>query len=111
MPGTNTTRRLLIEQSLIFSYSAKRDFSRLENDYVFPYNLMWSIQAPPGSLYICKADVLKACCDMIPNVNLDWLYLAYDKVRQLPIEELDICFRKLVASSLAVKYGLLKLKA
>lgn len=111
VPGTNITWNSLIEMSLIFPY--------LENCYVFPFNLIWAIKTPPSTPmlqrakgdYTSKRDSISSfCAEKVPNLNIKDLYLSYDQLRQLSLYNLGICYEKLFASSLAVKYYLCSLE-
>lgn len=107
IPGTKITWNYLIQSSLIFPY--------VENCYVFPFNLIWAVKTPTatptlqrtkGEYTSKKESIQKFCAAKVLNFNIKDLHLSYDKLRQLNLYNLGICYETLFASSLAVKYYL-----
>lgn len=111
IPGTNKTWDDLIQKALIFPY--------VENCYVFPYNLIWLVRTPTstpisqrarGQYTSRKKSIKEMCASKVPNLNINDLFLSYDKLRQYSLYNIGICYETLFASSLAVKYYLRSLE-
>jgi hypothetical protein len=102
VPGTNIEWKLLIESSLIFPY--------LENCYITPFRLMWAARTPSartvGDYTRTKTGIEEQCKMLIPNFNINDLFVSYDALRQLSLYNLGMCYETLFASSLAAKYYL-----
>jgi hypothetical protein len=96
----------LISKSLIFPY--------LGNCYLIPCRLIWASSTPTsrqvGDFTKTRVGIAKSCRSLIPNFDINNLFVSYDKLRQLNLYKLGFCYESLFASSLAVKYYLRKLE-
>ena len=100
VPGTNILWAHLISMSIVFPY--------LDNCYIIPFRLMWAAKTHDrhqfGDYTRTKAGLVDSCKLLIPNFDINGLLLSYDNLRQLSLYNLGMCYEKLFASSLAVKY-------
>jgi hypothetical protein len=105
VPGTQILWSSLISMSIVFPY--------LDNCYIIPFGLIWTTRTPgtrvEGDYKKTKAGIKEACKSLISNFDIANLYVSYDKLRQLSLYNLGMCYETLFASSLAVKYYLRKL--
>jgi hypothetical protein len=106
VPGTNIKWEQLINMSVVFPY--------LDNCYIIPFSLMWAAKTPTnrqvGDYRTTRTGVEDSCKLLIPNFDINNLFVSYDKVRQLNLYNLGMCYESMFASSLAVKYYLRKLE-
>ena len=106
VPGTNILWTHLISMSVVFPY--------LDNCYIIPFSLMWAAKTPTnrqvGDYTKTRAGIVDSCKLLIPNFDVNNLFVSYDQLRQLNLYNLGMCYESLFASSLAVKYYLLKLE-
>jgi hypothetical protein len=105
VPGTKIPWSKLISMSVVFPY--------LDNCYIIPFSLMWAAKTPSnryqGDYTKTRAGIVDSCKFLIPNFDINNLFVSYDHLRQLNIYNLGICYESLFASSLAVKYYLCEL--
>ena len=106
VPGTNILWAHLISMSVVFPY--------LENCYIIPFSLMWAAKTPTdlqvGDYTKTRTGIAEHCKWLIPNFDINNLYVSYDQVRQLSLFNLGALYESLFASSLAVKYYLRQLE-
>jgi hypothetical protein len=106
VPGTNILWAHLISMSVVFPY--------LDNCYIIPFSLMWAAKTPTnrqvGDYTKTRTGIVDSCKLLIPNFDINNLFVSYDQVRQLNLYNLGMCYESLFASSLAVKYYLRKLE-
>jgi hypothetical protein len=106
VPGTTVLWADLISMSLVFPY--------LDNCYIIPFRLMWAAKTPinrqKGDYTKTRAGIVDSCKLLIPNFDINNLFVSYDNLRQLNLYNLGMCYESLFASSLAVKYYLCKLE-
>ena len=106
VPGTTILWTQLISMSIIFPY--------VDNCYIIPFRLMWAAKTPTnrqmGDYTKTRAGIVDSCKSLIPNLDINNLFVSYDKLRQLDLYNLGMCYESLFASSLAVKYYLYKLE-
>ncbi|KAJ3324660.1 hypothetical protein HDV06_006553, partial [Boothiomyces sp. JEL0866] len=106
VPGTNILWAHLISMSVVFPY--------LDNCYIIPFSLMWAAKTPAyrqvGDYTKTRMGIEESCKLLIPNFDINNLFVSYDQVRQLNLYNLGMCYESLFASSLAVKYYLRKLE-
>jgi hypothetical protein len=106
VPGTNILWAHLISMSVVFPY--------LDNCYIIPFSLMWAAKTPTnrqfGDYKKTRTGIVDSCKSLIPNFDINNLFVSYDQVRQLNLYNLGMCYESLFASSLAVKYYLRKLE-
>jgi hypothetical protein len=106
VPGTNILWAHLISMSVVFPY--------LDICYIIPFSLMWAAKTPNnrqgGDYTKTRTGIVDSCKWLIPNFDINNLFVSYDQLRQLNLYNLGICYESLFASSLAVKYYLRKLE-
>jgi hypothetical protein len=99
VPGTSILRKSLISKSLIFPY--------LGNCYLIPCRLIRASSTPTsrqvGDFTKTRVGIAKSCRSLIPNFDINNLFVSYDKLRQLNLYKLGFCYESLFASSLAVR--------
>jgi hypothetical protein len=95
VPGTEIPWATLIHKSLIFPY-----FDRC---YIFPFSLVWRVADTSHE----KEEVETRCAELVPNLNVNNLYISYDILWSWENYNLEVGYENLFASSLAVKYYLL----
>jgi hypothetical protein len=75
---------------------------------------MWAAKTPTnrlvGDYTKTRTGIVDSCKLLIPNFDINNLFVSYDQVRQLNLYNLGMCYESLFASSLAVKYYLRKLE-
>ena len=93
VPGTQLIWEHFTSRSLIFSSG---------NTYIFPFTLIWGTDNQQDqelknfvNSYVCKA---------VPNLELNDLFLSYDRLCGAEPRTLGTLFEKLFASGLAAKY-------
>ena len=105
VPGTKITWDSLIKSALVFPY--------LDNCYIFPLHLVWKAKTPENVTYFRYATprqlINEFCRKCVKNLDVKNLYVSYDKLRQLDLFNLGVCYETLLASSLAVKYYLMSI--
>lgn len=97
VPGTQIPWTALIQKSLIFPY--------LDGCYVFPFSLVWRAATSPDISYK-KKDIETKCAELVPNLDVNDLYISYDTLCCWENYNLAVGYETLFASSLAVKYYL-----
>jgi hypothetical protein len=106
VPGTKHQWNLLLNTSLVFPYQ--------DNCFIIPFELMWKARTPTsreeGDYTRTKAAIEEICSSLVPNLDINNLFVSYDQLRQLSLYKLGICYESLFASSLAAKYYLRKLE-
>ena len=106
VPGTTVLWAHLISMSLVFPY--------LDNCYIIPFRLMWAAKTSShrqwGDYTKTRAGIADSCKSLIPNLDIENLFVSFDQVRQLDLYKFGMCYESLFASSLAVKYCLRKLE-
>jgi hypothetical protein len=102
VPGTEIPWEFLIENSLVFPY--------VEGCYLFPFSLLWLANTPSvrekGDYSKTRAELEIICQQKVFNLDIKDMYVSYDKLRQLNLYNLGICYEKLFVSCLATKYYL-----
>jgi len=96
VPGTQIPWVTLIQKSLVFPY--------LDGCYIFPFSLVWRV-ATSGTMNK-KEDIKIKCAELVPNLDLNDLYISYDTLCSWENYKLGVGYETLFASSLAVKYYL-----
>jgi hypothetical protein len=75
-----------------------------------PFQLLWKDQSPTrqssGEYTRTRTDIEETCKSLIPNFEIKHLFVSYDKLRSMHLYNLGMCYEKLFASSLAVKFYL-----
>ncbi|KAI8895715.1 hypothetical protein BC833DRAFT_659886 [Globomyces pollinis-pini] len=103
VPGTRHKWSDLITKSLVFPYS--------DNCYIIPFQLMWKSKSRHEYDYTrAKKALEKVCSSLIPNLDINNLFVSYDGLRTQSLYNLGMCYEKLFVSSLAVRYYLCKLE-
>ncbi len=101
VPATQIVWKHLIQSSLVFPY--------LDDCYIFPFHLIWAAKTLRSRIkgdYRTREGIKKICLQHVANLGVINLYVSYDTLRQLDLFNLGLCYEKLLASSLAVKYYL-----
>jgi hypothetical protein len=105
VPGTKILWNDLIKLSLIFPY--------MEGCYLIPFGLLWAAKTPitfnPCDFTNTRTEIEDRCQALIPNLDINSLFVSYDSLRKSDLGTLGMTFEKLMASSLAVKYYLCSL--
>ena len=106
VPGTNHKWASLISMSVVFPY--------VDNCYIIPFSLLWAAKTPSyrseGDYRQTRTEIMERCKLLIPNLDINNMFVSYDKLRKLNLYNLGMCYEYLFASSLAVKFYLLKLE-
>jgi hypothetical protein len=97
VPGTQVPWVTLIQKSLVFPY--------LDGCYIFPFSLVWRVATSPDTSNK-KQDIENRCSELIPNLDVNDLYISYDILCSWDNYNLGVGYETLFASSLAVKYYL-----
>jgi hypothetical protein len=95
VPGTQIPWAALIQMSLVFPYR--------DGCYMFPFSLVWRVAFSPRTSKE-KADIEARCAELVPNLNVNDLYVSYDMICNWENYNLGARYETLFASSLAVKY-------
>jgi hypothetical protein len=105
VPGTRIQWQTLVSKAIIFPYT--------DNCYIFPFHLVWSARSPTtinrSGFRHAKAEILEIGGNLIPNFNIEMLYVTYSTLRMFDLYNLGICYESLFVHSLAAKYYLTKL--
>jgi hypothetical protein len=102
VPGTQIPWVTLIQKALIFPY--------LDGCYIFPFSLVWRVATSPDTSNK-KQDIETRCSELIPNLDVNDLYISYDILCSWENYNLGVRYETLFASSLAVKYYLRSITA
>ncbi|KAI8906686.1 hypothetical protein EDD86DRAFT_270967 [Gorgonomyces haynaldii] len=102
VPGTKILWSSLIQKAIVFPY--------LDHCYVIPFSLLWAAKTPndrkSGDYTRTKEGIKAKCASLIPNLDIENLFVSYDELRRLDLYNLGLRYESLLASSLAVKYYL-----
>jgi hypothetical protein len=103
VPGTSIDWKSLIDSSLVFPYADKC--------FMLPFQLIWNLAegSEEKLAYKKRKEVTEICKDRVKNLDLDSLFVSYDKLCSLQLYELGVWFESFFVSSLAAKYYLLAL--
>ncbi|KAJ3336728.1 hypothetical protein HDU83_009233, partial [Entophlyctis luteolus] len=97
VPGTQIPWRTLTRNALVFPY--------LDGCYVFPYGIVWNAKVTsPGKA--TKKAVEDRCRELVPNLEIQDLFVSYDRLCAHDLYNLGLAYESLFVSSLAVKYYL-----
>ncbi|KAJ3371951.1 hypothetical protein HDU84_001229, partial [Entophlyctis sp. JEL0112] len=97
VPGTQIPWRTLTRNALVFPY--------LDGCYVFPYGIVWNAKVTsPGRA--TKKAVEDRCRELVPNLEIQDMFVSYDRLCAHDLYKLGLAYESLFVSSLAVKYYL-----